>query len=143
VFEVASHREAHLALCNWGRFVHDGWLHDNLLYTPPPTSEGYLAPVVAYDEPEQARMPIDELDAQKTENIVIYIGLRHFDFYRVLVYWYPHLMIARRDMPHAECVKRLARHMHCSFGGAERMLRDAVARFAELGYISRLDKPKK
>jgi len=119
-------------LCNWGRFVHDGWLRDVLLYTPPPTSKGYRAPVVAYDEPEAAVMPVDELDAQKTENIVIYMGLHHFDYHQTLVYWYPHLLVVRRDLPHADCIKRLSKHMHCSYGGAERMLRDAVARFSDM-----------
>ena len=132
LFEIASHREANEALQNWGRYVHDGWLRDNLLFTPPPTSEGYRAPIVGFDEPEPARMPIDELDAQRTEHIVIYMGLHHFDYHRVLVYWYPSLLIARRDMLHADCVKRLSKHMHCSFAGAERMLRDSVARFSDM-----------
>ena len=137
VFEVKAHKEANERLQNWGRYVHDGWLHDTLLYTPPPTSEGYLAPLVAYDEPEPAVMPVDELDAQKTEDVVVFLGLRHFDYYRVLVHWYPHLLIVRRETPHAECIKRLSKHMHCSFSSAERMLRDSVARFADMRQTAR------
>ena len=131
MFELKYHKEANEALQNWGRFVHDGWLRDNLLYTPPPTSDGYVAPVVGFDEPDNP-YPIDELDALKTESIVIYMGLHHFDYHVALIHWYPHLMIVRRDLPHAECIKRLAKHMHCSFSSAERMLKEAVSRFSDM-----------
>lgn len=113
---------------NWGRAVNDDWLEHNLLYTPPPTSDGYLAPIVAYDDPEPVRDAIDELAAEITEKIVIHLGLHNGDYYTVLVEYYPHLMIRRR-LNEGASIAALSRHMHCSRNGAERMLIDAVARY--------------
>ena len=137
MFVLQSHKDANEKLCMWGRYVCDGWLRDHLMYSPPPTSEHYRAPIVGWDEPEPADT-IDELDALETEAIVIRIGVTPgcFDLYRVLVYYYPHLLAARREMPQAECVKRLAKHLHTGFPAAERMLYDAVARFAEIRFTS-------
>jgi len=112
-------------LQNWARHVHDGWLHDHLLYTPPPTSEDYRAEIVAYDDSEPVRHSIDELAAQRTEDIVVQIGLQDFDSYRVLVHWYPRLQMIRIEgveLSHEQAIKRLSKHMRCSFQGAQRML---------------------
>lgn len=124
-------KEAHEVLRNWGRYVSDSWLRDNLLFTNPPTSDGYIAPVVAYDDPEPATQPIDELDAQRTEAIIIEIGRTpgFFDCFRVLQYWFTIIPRDYKDVGRERCIKLLAKHMHSSYGGAERMLRDSVARF--------------
>ena len=122
-------------LQNWARHVHDGWLHDHLLYTPPPTSEDYRAEIVAYDDPEPVRPPVDELAAQRTEGIVVQIGLQDFDSYRVLVHWYPHLQMIRIEgveLSHEQAIKRLSKHMRCSFQGAQRMLDHARILYAQM-----------
>jgi len=119
-------KEADQELMNWARYTFDGWLSSGLLWTPPPTSEGYRAPIVAFDEPEPARVPIDELAGQITENIVVQIGGEPggFDSYRALVHWYPHLMMHRDDMAvtRQQAYRLLAKHMHCSYPGAVRIL---------------------
>ena len=128
-------REANNCLCNWGRAVNDDWLEHNLLYTPPPTSDGYVAPVVAWDGSEPATQPIDELDAEITEKIIIHMGVQggqHFEYHRALVYWYAHLMVARAEHSREECIKRLAKHLKTGFMGAERLLQDAVSRFWDM-----------
>ena len=124
-----TYREANHKLLNWGRHVNDGWLRNNLLFTPPPTSEGYVAPF--YDPAERSPYPIDELDAELSERVVIRIGTTpgQFDFYRALVYWYPHLMLLRfegTELTHDQSLKRLSRYLRCSFDGARRILDDAV-----------------
>lgn len=138
-------------LTNWGRFVHDAWLSDHLLYVNPPTSDGYVAPIAAYDEPEPARAPIDERQAQLTERIVVHIGLQHFELFQVLGHWYTRIMRAplysienRREF----AMKRLAKKMRTSFPGAERMLEEAqyqywvhreLARFTQRQKFSNFD----
>ena len=122
-------------LMNWGRALHNGWIKDHLLYAQPPMFNHYRAPIVAYDEPEPARMPIDELAALRTEALVVQLGLVHFDSYRVLVHWYTKLMQMRSDhLNHDERIKRLSKHMKCSFGAAERMQKDSVIRFSNLRF---------
>ena len=116
-------------LHNWGRYVHDGWLKHHLLHTPPPTSEHYRAPVVAYDDPEPAEPPVDELAGLRTESIVVAIGLEHFDSYRVLVHWFTHLAPRRQDMNRAAAIKKLSKHMRCSYQAADRMLADGISRY--------------
>jgi len=127
--------QAEAELSNWGRCLHDGWLRDNLLYTPPPTSDGYRAEIVAYDDPEPVRPPCDELAAQRTEEVVVQIGLQDFDSYRVLAYWYPHLLLIRiagTELSNSEAIKRLSKHMHTSFPGAQRMLDQARVLYRQL-----------
>ena len=118
-------------LTNWGRYVTDSWLQHHLMIAPPPTSEGYLAPVVAYDEPEPARIPIDHQRAILTEWVIVSIGREAggFDYYRVLVHWYTRLVFA--ECTQEERTKRLSKHMHTSFSGAQRMLTDARAIYAD------------
>ena len=118
-------------LTNWGRYVTDSWIHHHLLIAPPPTSEGYLAPVVAYDDPEPVRMPIDHDRAILTEWVIVSIGRENggFDYYRVLVHWYTRLIFA--ECTQEERTKRLSKHMHTSFTGAHRMLTDARSIYAD------------
>ena len=124
-------------LMNWGRALHNGWIKDHLLYAQPPMFNHYRAPIVAYDEPEPARMPIDELAAMRTEALVVRLGMIHFDSYRVLIHWYTKLMQMRSDhLNHEERIKRLSKHMKCSFGAAERMRVDALTRFSTLRFTS-------
>jgi len=125
------HKEANEELLNWGRHVYDGWLESNLGVTPPPTSEGYIAPVVGFDEPMDASPPVDEIRGDMTSDIVCAIGAEPggIDTYRCLVHWYTHLCMRHRDVGRDEMVKRLSKHMRCSFIGAERMLFDSVGRY--------------
>ena len=122
-------KDAELDLRNWGRFVFDGWLENNLLVTPPPTSEGYMAPVVAYDEPEAVKMPVDHWSGRVAEHVVVSIGCEcgGFDNYRVLVHWYTRLIFL--ECTNEQRYKRLSKHMHTSFGGALRMHTDARVRY--------------
>ena len=124
-------KEAHESLMNWGRFVHDSWLRHHLLIAPPPTSEGYVAPVVAYDDPEPPKIPIDHHQGQIAEHVVVSIGCEPggFDHYRVLVRWYTGLVFA--DCRQAERFKRLSKTMHCAYPNAKIMLRDAQLRYWE------------
>lgn len=117
--------DAHRELLNWGRWARDQWPAPELGYVPPATSQGYLAPIVGWDEPTDYGEPVDETDAQRTESIVVQLGLERIDHYRVLVRWYPGLM-AGPPIPLDECYKRLARFMHCSFAGAKRMREESV-----------------
>ena len=123
-------KEAHESLMNWGRFVRDGpWLRHHLLYTPPPTSEGYQAPVVAYDDPEPTRIPIDHHQGMIAEHVVVSIGCEPggFDHYRVLVRWYTGLVFV--DCRQAERYKRLSKTMHCAYASAEIMLKAAQLQY--------------
>jgi len=134
---IMQDRDVNDELMNWGRALHNGWIKDHLMYAQPPIFDHYRAPIVAYDEPEPARIPIDELAAMRTEAIVVQFGLIHFDSYRVLVHWYTKLMQMRSDhLNHDERIKRLSKHMKCSFGAAERMQKDAVVRFANLRFTN-------
>lgn len=121
-------REAEEELRNWGRCMNDSWLEHHLLHTPPPTSEGYIAPVGDIYDPPPVRAPHDEIAAQLTTDIVVLIGMEHMDSYRVLVRWYCHIM-QTPDLSHSESIKRLSKFMHTSYQGAERMLKDAVSRY--------------
>jgi len=118
-------KEAHESLMNWGRFVQDSWLRHNLLHSILPTSEGYLAPVVAYDDPEPPRMPIDHRSGMIAEHVVVSIGCEPggFDFYRTLVKFYTRLIFV--DCTQEERFKRLSKHLHCSYQGANRILLDS------------------
>ena len=121
-------KEAEKELENWGRFVHDGWLQGNLLYTPPPTSEWYIAPGGDVWDGDETPPVIDEQAGQRTENAIIEIGKAHIDSYRVLVHWYCHL--SRGNVEHLsreQGIKRLSKFMHTSFMGAERMLEYAIS----------------
>lgn len=125
-------RDADAELANWGRSIHDGWLKDHLLYANVPTSDGYVAPVVGYDDPEPARHPVDQNLAQITEAVVITLFQDHIDSYRVLQHWYTRLLPMRGDgieATHDEMIKRLAKHMRTSYPGAQRMLDDARRRY--------------
>lgn len=140
--EMVMDRDVNDELMNWGRALHNGWIRDHLLYAQPPIFDHYRAPIVAYDDPEPARIPIDELAAMRTEALVVQLGLVHFDSYRVLVHWYTKLMQMRSDhLNHDERIKRLSKHMRCSFGAAERMQKDAVVRFATLRFTKSQKEP--
>lgn len=118
-------KEAHESLMNWGRYCADNWLEHNLLHSILPTSEGYLAPVVAYDDPEPPRMPIDHHSGMIAEHVVVSIGCEvgGFDYYRALTKVYTRLVFV--DCTQEERFKRLSKHLKCSYPGAERMLSDA------------------
>jgi len=116
-------------LHNWGRCYNDGFLRYHLLHTPPPTSEHYRAPVVAYDDPDPADLPIDMLAAARTEEIIRMIGAESPDSWRALVHWFTHLMPKRRDINNAAAIKKLSKHMRCSYQAADRMLNDGIARY--------------
>ena len=119
-------------LHNWGRFVHDTWLHHHLLYTNPPTSDGYIAPIVAHDDPEPVAHAIDEHQARQTENIVVHIGLSHFESFEVLGHWYTRIMRAPLysiENRSEYGFKRLAKKMRTSYPGAQRMLEEAQYRY--------------
>ena len=124
-----DHKKTELDLRNWGRYTQDQWLVHHLLIAPPPTSEGYVAPVVAYDDPEPARMPIDHQAGRVAEHVIISIGCEcgGFDSYRVIVRYYTRLIF--HECTHEQRLKRLSKHMHTSFPGAERMLADAQWKF--------------
>jgi hypothetical protein len=109
-------------LMNWGRAIRDDWLEDHLMYAPPPTSEGYIAPVVAWDTPEPVRDVTDEIAAQRTSDIVVYMGLHHIDYYKALVHWYPH----RGN------IRSLSMRLKCSKPSAERILCEAVERYWDM-----------
>jgi hypothetical protein len=129
-----DYNDAHLELINWGRAVHDGWLREFLLYAPPPTSKGYLAPIVAYDDPEQPRGAIDFQMAELTERVVIDIGSYDYQSYRVLVYWYPKLMSMMSDDVHLDRenkIKLLSKHMATSYRNAEAWLTEAVCQYKD------------
>lgn len=125
---MIDEKQSEHELRNWGRCIHDGWLRDHLDYRPPPTSEQYQAPIVAFDDPEPVRAPHDELAAEMTTEIVVQIGLEHFDAYRTLVFWYTRLQQIP-ELGHDESIKRLSRHMKTGFDGATRMLNDARKRY--------------
>jgi len=122
-------KQAEIDLRNWGRFMFDGWLDDNLLIQPPPTSEGYLAPIVGFDEPEPVKMPIDYWSGQIAEHVIVSIGgeCGGFDSYVSLVHWYTRLIFV--ECTQRQRYKRLSKHMHCSFKGAKRIHVDARARY--------------
>ena len=122
---VQELKDAHNSLMNWGRYVHDAWLDHHLLITPPPIAAQYIAPVVAYDEPEKPRIPLDELDGKLAEHVVVSIGCEPggFEYFRVLVAWYTNL--AFKEITQEERHKRLSKQMHCSFPAAQRMIEQA------------------
>ena len=129
--KIISEDQAESELQNWGRHMHDGFLRDILLYAVPPMFEHYRADIVAFDDPEPARPSIDELAAQRTEDIVVRIRDHDVDSFMVLSYWYPRLMMIRSEgveLSHQEAISRLSKVMHTSFGGAQRLLESA--RFA-------------
>jgi len=135
-------RDVNDELMNWGRAMHDGWINDHLLVAPPPIFDHYRAPVVAYDENEPAKIPIDLTLAMHTESLIRKLGYSHSDSKKVLVHWYTKLMQLRSDhLTHADRVKRLSKHMRCSYGAAERMQKDAVIRFANLRFTKREKAP--
>jgi len=117
-------------LNNWGRAIRDDWLENHLLYAPPPTSEGYVAPVVGFDEPEPALDVIDDIAAQRTSDIVCHMGIHNIDYYKALVHWYPH----RGN------VGSLCRQLHCSKPTAERILIEAVSRYWDMRQSCRNEK---
>jgi len=121
----------HDKLMNWGRAVHDGWLEHHLLVDPPPTSKGYLAPIVGYDEPDPPKVPVDEFDAMISEHVVVSIGCEQGGFFafRVLVHWYTRL--AFLDCTQDERFKRLSKHMKCGFQTATLMLDESQKRYFE------------
>ena len=129
--DKAERKEADLNLKNWGRYMRDDWLEHHLLIEPIPTGEGYVAPVVAYDDDnlEPAKIPVDHEQGKIAEHVITSIGceIDGFDYYRVLIRWYTGLMFV--DIQQAERYKRLSKHMHTSYLGAYRMLKEAQARF--------------
>ena len=120
---------AELDLRNWGRYVFDGWLDDNLLIKPPPTSEGYIAPIVGFDEPEPVKMPVDHRSGYIAEYVITCIRgeCGGMDAYLSLVYWYTDLIFAQCTQK--QRYKRLSKHMHTSYKGAKRIHTDARARY--------------
>jgi len=135
-------KQADLELMNWARSMNDSWLRDNLLCSIPHTSEDYRAPTNAFDDPEPATEPIDELAARVTEGIIVQIGLRHFDSYRALVHWYPRLMMLRRDgesITQGAALKRLSKHMHTSILRSRWLLEFAVKFYTELRWAKKAE----
>jgi hypothetical protein len=129
-----DYHKANEELRNWGRAVHDGWLREFLLHQPPPTSTGYVAPVVAFDDPEHAHTAVDLELAELTERVVINIGSHDFRSYRVLVYWYPKLMSMMRDdvqLGREQKIKMLSKHMHTSYLNAESWLTESVCQYID------------
>ena len=122
-------KAANDSLMNWGRAMVDSYLEHHLLIAPPPTSEGYRAPMVVYDEPEPIKTPVDLIDAKVSEHVIVAIGCEYggFDVYRVLVKYYTRLVFC--ECTQEERLKRLSRHMRCSYPGARRMLNDAQILF--------------
>ena len=122
-------KAADLSLRNWGRYVRDDWLNHHLLIVPPPTSEGYRTPISGYDEPDPVTMPIDHFQGRVSEHVIISIGCEPggFDAYMVMVHWYTRLIFL--EIQQAERLKRLSKHMHCSYDSAQRMLKDAQIRY--------------
>ena len=141
--------QAHRELLNWAYCNHDGWLSDHALYAVPPTSDQYRAPIVDTDDDPPPPEPLDFQLAAHTENIVVNMGLEGclgFERYRVLVYYYTRLMVAHlalNDPPliRPEAIKRLSKHMHTSYPGAERMLREAQERYWQRRFLTRADDP--
>ena len=123
-------KDADNDLMNWGRSMRDSWLEHNLLIDPPPTSSGYLAPLVAYDDPEPVKSPIDEISAKVTEHVIISIGVEPegFEHYVALVAWYTRLVFL--ECPQAERYKRLAKKIHCSYDASPVILMTAQVSYA-------------
>jgi len=131
---VTLDKQADLELMNWARAINDAWLSGNLGFSILPTSEDYHADSVSFDEPEPARVPADEIAANTTTDIVVQIGLYHFDAYRVLVHWYPRLMMLRRrgeSINRREALQRLSKHMHTSVPKSRWLLEFAVKLYAQ------------
>ena len=88
-----------------------------------------MAPMVVYDEPEPAKIPIDHLAGKISEHVIVSIGCEFggLDSYRVIVRYYTRLAFC--ECTQEERLKRLSKHMHCSFPSAQRMLKDAQVLF--------------
>lgn len=116
-------------LMNWGRYVNNGFLEHHLMFTPLPTSEGYVAPINIYDEPEPPRMPVDEADAQLSEHVVISIGVEPGQFlnFRALVAWYTKLVFI--ECTTDERYKRLSKQLKCSFPRAKTIMEESKKLF--------------
>ena len=126
---MIDREQAEIELRNWGRCMNDSWLEHHILHRPPPTSEQYVAPYPP--EPEDSPPPpVDELEAQRTTDIVVLIGMDHIDAYRVLVRWYCHILMTPH-LTHSQGLKRLSRFMHTSYPGAVRMLEEGIARYRQ------------
>lgn len=132
-------------LQNWGRHIHDGWLADHVLYATVPTSEQYVAPIVAHDDPEPARHPIDEQLAMQTERIVVHIGLECFTSFQALQHWYTLILRTPRYSDQANtgnAITRLSKKLHTSRSGAERILDEARYRYWLHRELKRLTRRK-
>lgn len=132
--------EAHKELLNWGHCNHDGWLANHALYAVPPTSEQYRPPTGdIYEDAPDADEPLDFQTAAITERIVVGLALEGslgFEHHRVLVHYYTRLMVCHLPddsvpLTRQQAIKRLSKHMHTSYSGAERMLREAQSRYWE------------
>ena len=109
-------KDADEDLMNWGRCYHDRpWLNTILLIDPPPTSNGYIAPVRAYDEPEPVKPPIDELNAIRAEHVIRSMksepGGR--DIYDALVVWYSRLVFLQCTQDERYAI--LSKKLHCAY----------------------------
>jgi len=128
-------KEADQDLMNWARSVNDAWLGGNVLFSLLPTSNGYVADTVAFDDPEPAKIPVDEIAAKITEELVVKIGGLN---QKVLVHWYPRLMMLRREgesINQREALKLLSKHMHTSVQRAQWMLEYSVNLYARKGVV--------
>ena len=138
---MIDRKQAEEELLNWAYCNHDGWLAKHALYSIPPTSEQYRPESGDTWEPDPpAEIPLNFRSAARTERMVVEMGLEGavgHERHCVLVYFYTRLMVAH--LPHDgtplrrdEAIKRLSKHLHTSFPGAERLLNEAVGRYIEL-----------
>lgn len=118
-----DHDEVERQLKNWGLSVRDDW-HNHLGYTPPPTSEHYMAPISIHDEPE-VREQVDESCANLANHVIIALGTEPgwFDHFRAIVKWYTRLLF--HECSSDERILRLSKHLKCNRDTARSMLRDA------------------
>ena len=88
-------KETERELRNWARAHADHWLENHLCIDEPPAFKQYQSGK-AFDEPETAPDPIDEQMAEKTEAIIVKIGLQDLDIYQAMVGFYPYRKSADR-----------------------------------------------
>jgi len=105
-----NHDEVLSDLRNWGRAMNDEWLEHNLLPKTAGIFREYRPDAGNIFDIEPCSEPVDQAKADKTESVVIQIGLQHFDAYQALVMWYCHHYdleeIARKNHWSSQTAKR-------------------------------------
>ena len=127
---MITRNQAEEELQNWGRWCYSDMEQSGVAisgHTVPPTSAGYQSPPYVEGETPEAVMPVDELLGELTNDIVVQIGLTHFDSYRVLSFWYRSIS-SPGNWPRT-VRRRMAELMECTEKRAQMMLEDAITRY--------------